>query len=141
MDKWYGAAGVCINEKLEILMIKQGKSHEPKMWAVPGGGKEESESYENCCIREIFEETGYEVKINQSLHVKEGVTFGVPVEVHYFLVNVIGGSATIQDPDELIHEIAWKSVYELETLEMGFPEDRNMLINLLNGVMPSDVTR
>ena len=31
----------------------------------------------------------------------------MPVNVHYYVVKM-GGSMKIQDPDELIHEIAWK---------------------------------
>lgn len=131
MDKWYGAAGICINDDRKILMVKQGKAHEHKMWSIPSGGKEGNETFEACCIREIFEETGYEVEITEKLYLKEGVTFGIPVEVHYFMVKVVGGSAKIQDPDGLIYEIAWKSAKEIETLEMSFPEDRKLLLKLI----------
>jgi ADP-ribose pyrophosphatase YjhB (NUDIX family) len=131
VDKWYGSAGICINENFEVLMVKQGQPHEPKVWTIPSGGKEENESFEECCIREIFEETGYEVEISKKLHVKEGFTFGVSVEVHYYMVDIIGGTAKIQDPDELIYEIGWKSVGDIQTLEMSFPEDRNYLLNLI----------
>lgn len=38
----------------------------------------------------------------------------------------------IQDPDNLIYDIAWKSLDELKTLDLGFPEDREFLIDYLN---------
>ena len=36
-------------------------SHETKsgLWLIPGGGMEEKETPEECCIREVEEETGY----------------------------------------------------------------------------------
>ncbi|CEG26250.1 MutT/nudix family protein [Bacillus sp. B-jedd] len=37
----------------------------------------------------------------------------------------------IQDPDNLIYEIAWKSVDEIRNLELSFPEDRDFLIEAI----------
>ena len=36
-------------------------------WMIPGGGLENDESEEECCIREIAEETGVEVETSQCL--------------------------------------------------------------------------
>jgi hypothetical protein len=55
----------------------------------------------------------------------------VTFEVHYFLVIKVGGKRNIQDPDNLIYDIAWKNVEELETLELSFPEDRDFLIDYI----------
>ncbi|WP_265182274.1 hypothetical protein [Geomicrobium sp. JCM 19055] len=52
----------------------------------------------------------------------------VAVEAHYFLVNVVGGKRNLQDPDNLIYDIAWKDVEELKTLELTFPEDQEFLM-------------
>jgi ADP-ribose pyrophosphatase YjhB (NUDIX family) len=128
MKKWYGSAGICMNKHGEILMVLQGKPHEEKAWSIPSGGKEEDESFEECCIREIWEETGLEVEIVRPLFVKEGTTYGIDVEVHYFEINVIGGALTIQDPDNLIHDIAWKSTDEMKNLNLAFPEDKDYLL-------------
>ncbi|WP_088070948.1 NUDIX hydrolase [Gottfriedia luciferensis] len=135
MEKWIGASGVCINRNAQILMVLQGKPEEKKVWSVPSGGLEKNETIEECCIREIFEETGYEAEIVKRLFVKEGVSYGFEVEVHYFEVKVVGGNAKIQDPDQLIYDIAWKSADEIKDLELSFPEDRNLLIELINKKM------
>ncbi|MFT4417198.1 NUDIX hydrolase [Fredinandcohnia humi] len=131
MGTWFGAAGICINEHNELLMVLQGKPDEKKLWAVPSGGKEGQESFEECCIREIREETGYDVEIVQSLHIKKGITYGIPVEVHYFEVQIIGGESSIQDPDGLIYKVAWKSEEETAHLELSFEEDRDFLLTYL----------
>ena len=54
----------CIREASRAVIIKDGKillSYETKndIWMLPGGGKEIGETYRNCVIREVCEETGY----------------------------------------------------------------------------------
>jgi ADP-ribose pyrophosphatase YjhB (NUDIX family) len=133
LNKWYGSAGVCINEKSEILMVLQGTPEEIKKWSVPSGGLEKGETFEECCKREIEEETGYIVDIVQELQVKKGFYEEDKwyCEVHYFLVKVVGGSPKIQDPDQLIYDIRWISIDTLQTLQLSFPEDREYLISCI----------
>jgi len=133
MEKWFGAAGVCLNDNAELLMVLQGKPEEVKTWSIPSGGLENGESFDQCCIREIEEETGYIVEICDELNVKEGTydDLGISFEVYYFLVNIIGGKRNIQDPDKLIYEVAWKTEEELEKLELTYPEDRSILIEYI----------
>lgn len=131
MNKWFGAAGVCINERGEILMVKQGLPKEEKLWSIPSGGKEINESYEACCIREVREETGYDVQIVKPLFIKESVERGIDVKVHYFEVKIIGGTTKIQDPDNLIYEIDWKAAHEVEQLALSFDKDREFLLNFV----------
>ncbi|MET3193929.1 NUDIX hydrolase [Bacillus sp. OAE603] len=132
MNKWIGAAGICINESNQVLMVLQGASDEKKLWSVPSGGLEIGETLEECCIRELREETGYDIRIIKPLFIKEGSSFGVTVEVHFFKIEVIGGEAKIQDPDQLIHDIAWKSAEEVKKLELSFPEDLKLILDLLD---------
>lgn len=132
MKNWYGSAGICINEKGQLLMVLQGKPEEEKVWSIPSGGKEDEETFDECCIREIKEETGYDVRIVKPLFTKEGITYGINVEVHYYEVEVIGGAAQINDPDHLIYEISWKTAEDISDLELSFPEDRKLLIDFIN---------
>lgn len=130
MEKRFGAAGICLNDNAELLMVLQGKPEEVKTWSIPSGGLEKGETYAQCCIREIEEETGYFAEILEKLNVKESAYnhLGISFEVHYFLVNVTGGQRNIQDPDGLIYKIAWKTEEEIEKLELTYPEDRSILI-------------
>ncbi|NHN35465.1 hypothetical protein G9U52_37875 [Paenibacillus sp. S3N08] len=52
-------------------------------------------------------------------------------EVTYFEVEIINGQPTIHDPDELIHEIAWKTVEQVKELQLSFPEDKEFLLNYI----------
>ncbi|MFD2042950.1 NUDIX hydrolase [Ornithinibacillus salinisoli] len=131
MKEWYGAAGVCVNENNEILMVKQGTPEEEKTWSVPSGGKENGETFEACCIREVNEETGYHVNIIRLLFAKKSTSDGYHTEVQYFEVQAYGGEAEIQDPDNLIYEIGWKSVEDITNLELTYPGDREILIDFI----------
>lgn len=133
MKNWSGAAGICINNHGEILMVKQGLPEEEKRWSIPSGGKEANETYEACCIREMSEETGYDVQIVKALFVKEIVEQGIDVKVQYFEVEIIGGMLEIQDPDHLIHEVSWKSADEIERLALSYEGDRVFLLDFIHG--------
>ncbi|HDR7712358.1 TPA: NUDIX hydrolase [Bacillus cereus] len=132
MERWIGSAAVCVNERNEVLMVLQGKEGEEKRWSVPSGGLEKGETLEECCIREVWEETGYNVEVVNKIYEKEGITYGVPVYVHYYFVKQIGGNMKIQDPDELIHEIALKGIHEVEQLCLAFPEDYELLCQYID---------
>ena len=133
MFHWKGAAGVCINEENQVLMVRQAAPGEDPKWTVPSGGIEEGESYEDCCIREFEEETGLKVEVVTKLQDKRGVNeqWGISFELEYFQVRVVSGEISVQDPDELILEIAWKSVEEIASLDMSYPEDVEFLTGLL----------
>lgn len=52
------------------IIIKDGQillSYEENtdQWFIPGGGIEGNESLEECCIREVSEETGYLIEIDK----------------------------------------------------------------------------
>lgn len=127
MEKWIGTAGVCVKNN-RVLMVLQGTPDEAKRWSVPSGGLEAGETLEDCCLREIEEETGYIGEIERFLYKKEGADR----EVHYFQLQIVGGEPTIQDPDELIFAVDWKSAEDLKELPLSFEEDREWFIHLLN---------
>ncbi|GAA0342897.1 hypothetical protein GCM10008967_36690 [Bacillus carboniphilus] len=86
------------------------------------------ESFEDCCKREILEETGYQVEVLEEFYIKnrEYQELGITAEVHYFIVKAVGGDMKIQDPDMLIYEIAWKSIDDIDELLLTYPEDLSM---------------
>lgn len=127
---WEGASCICLYEG-KLLMVLQGTPEEEKRWSVPSGGLELGETLEDCAIREVWEETGYVVKIKEKLHIKEGISFGIHFKVQYFLGEIVSGYPKIQDPDGLIYDIRWVSFEELKLLDLSFPEDRELLMNYL----------
>ncbi|MGA4721095.1 NUDIX hydrolase [Fictibacillus nanhaiensis] len=91
------AQGVVVREG-EILLVKQKVKRGDIVWNFPGGGVETGETYEQACIREVKEETGYHVNIIKSLIEKEGK--------YTYLCEVVSGFLAIED-DEDILDVRW----------------------------------
>jgi len=128
---WRGSAAICINEKNEILMVAQEKPNEPELWSVPSGGVKENETFEDCCIREVFEEMGYIIKVITKVIERNTTTYGVDVHIKYFEAEIIGGGRTFQDPDGLILDICWKPISQINDLKLMFEDEREILLNYI----------
>ncbi|WP_456271374.1 NUDIX hydrolase [Bacillus sp. AK031] len=120
MREWNGAAAICLNEQKEVLVVRGAGTN---IWSVPTGGIEQGETPEECCVREVKEETGYTVSIVRRLYVKEKVIQGINVTTHYFKVVKDGGEIAVNDHDQDIAEADWKSIEEYQQLEQMYPED------------------
>lgn len=53
-----GSGGIVINEKNEILLIKEKKGPRSVAWGFPGGRVDLGESMQEAAVREVREETG-----------------------------------------------------------------------------------
>ena len=58
------AGCLVVNENNEVLLIGD---NEGKIWTIPKGHAEENETIEQVALREVKEETGYEVEIIKRL--------------------------------------------------------------------------
>lgn len=56
-----GAFAVVLNEDKSKVLLHQRRDF--RIWSLPGGGVETGETPENAAIREVIEETGYEISI------------------------------------------------------------------------------
>ena len=124
---WNGAAAVVIREN-KVLMVRTRNTNS---WAVPSGGVEVRETPQQACLRELWEETGYKARIIKALHIKEAIINSYQVTTHYFLCEIIGGEIAYHDPDDSIEEIDWKTSNKLTTIEHDYPEDVQLLKELL----------
>ncbi|MBS3123103.1 NUDIX domain-containing protein [Candidatus Woesearchaeota archaeon] len=54
--------GVIVIKDRKVLLGKRKNTHGEGHWSYPGGHLEFGESWEECCRREVMEETGIEIK-------------------------------------------------------------------------------
>jgi 8-oxo-dGTP diphosphatase len=121
-------AVIIMNDK--VLMVQQHVQRGDIVWNFPGGGMEENETPEQTCIREVREETGYEVQIKKLLlKGKEKFTF---------LAEVIGGELSLDKEligNEDLVDVKWISLQDYEkfdtytrpVLELLHPNDHKTI--------------
>jgi len=127
---WNGASAIIIKDN-RVLMIRTKDSNS---WSIPSGGLEVGETAEEACIREIAEETGYEAKIVKKLHTKKTKIKDYKVTSQYLLCEITGGDIKYQDPDNEIEEISWKNSNEISKLILTYPEDKEVIEQLLSNL-------
>ncbi|HHU17609.1 MAG TPA: NUDIX hydrolase, partial [Clostridiales bacterium] len=126
---WTGGVRVIVpDEEGNILMVKQ--MHEGNdIWMVPGGGIEDGENSAEAAIREVFEETGLEIRIIRLLwHVEEVSETRGQRFVNFFLGERTGGKLRLgTDPEfdssnQVLREVKFLSKKEILNLERVYPE-------------------
>ncbi|MEU5262427.1 NUDIX hydrolase [Amycolatopsis sp. NPDC021455] len=97
------ASAITVHEG-RVLLVRRRVKEGSLSWQFPGGEIEEGESANEAAVRETREETGLEVKdvsvLGERVHPNTGRT------MIYVACQVIGGTATVVDDDELA-EFAW----------------------------------
>ena len=103
LERHVSAGGVVYRDNQgEIEVVLCGRTT-PTLWGLPKGTPDPGESVEQTAIREVNEETGLEVDIQQplgSIHYwfqRDGVR--IDKTVHFYLMRARGGSPENHDPE------------------------------------------
>jgi 8-oxo-dGTP diphosphatase len=76
-------------------------------WSLPKGKLDAGETFEEAALREIREETGFEVELGEELtEVRYEDHKGRPKLVRYWLMTITGGSFTVNDE---VDELRWET--------------------------------
>ena len=96
-----------------VLMIRRGHGPAAGEWAVPGGRVEAGELLESAVVREVAEETGLDVVVDELL----GWVERFDGDTHYVILDF---RVTVLDPDRSLQarddaaEAAWIPIAELD---------------------------
>lgn len=111
----------------QILMVKQYVQRGDIVWNYPGGGIDENETPEEACIREVKEETGYDVEIIKLIF-KSSNKFT-------YVAKVIGGELfldTNNECNEDIIDVSWVLIDEADMFDTYTSPLLKMLLDELN---------
>jgi 8-oxo-dGTP pyrophosphatase MutT (NUDIX family) len=125
------AGGVLVRElegKVQVLLV-----HRPRYddWALPKGKLEEGESPEQAAIREVREETGYEVTLGDALGEISYPVKGRPKLIYFWRMHPRGHSQGIQDHGEVM-EAVWLPLEDALT-RMSYPLEKQVLMRAFGG--------
>jgi 8-oxo-dGTP diphosphatase len=125
------AYGMCQREGHLLLARYVDPRSGEKWWTLPGGKLEHGEDPVEAVVREVHEETGYEVAVSHLLGVgsrTNDVAWGIPggAELHsvgvYYAVQVTGGELTNEDEGST-DEARWFPLGEVGGLDRAVPID------------------
>ncbi len=121
MKKIDVAVGVVVNKKGQILLTKRNDPKSPSThlkWQLPGGGVEKGETSSDACIREVAEETGYNISVKSSSPFTITHTYDNKMYVlHGFKAHVESGTMDVRSDEETL-EGRWFNRHEIDGLEM-----------------------
>ena len=93
--------GVFVKKEGKILLgLRRSETHGNQEWSLPGGHLEQGELFEDCCRREVLEETGLSITNIQ----KAGFTndlfpeAGLHYVTLYFSADYAGGNLANREP-------------------------------------------
>ena len=129
--KFEFSAGGIVYNKGKVLLIKTKNLKGKAVWVFPKGIIEKGEKAEDTALREVREETGYEVKIIKLLDKveyffrKEGEL--IKKSVKWFLMQPI---TKVSGPDWEVSEVKWFST--IEALEkLSYESDKELISRVM----------
>ena len=111
--------------RIEVLLVHR---RVPLLWALPKGTPDSGETIPETALREVREETGIAVEIEDELgsvsyfFVRRGVRFHKTV--HFFLMRPVGGR--IEEHDHEFDDVAWFQLEEALKV-MSYPTERDVV--------------
>ena len=116
-----GCSVTIFNETRQKVLLTRRKDN--GLWCLPGGHMESGESVEECCVREVFEETGLQVRVKRLTGVYSNpdqlVIYPDGNQAHFVVMNfeveIVEGELSLSDETS---EIGYFSLEEIESMPM-----------------------
>ncbi len=122
-----GVAGIMLSDKGEILLVRRAPGIDyAGLWCIPCGYVEYDEDVRDAVVREVKEETGFDIvpgevfAVHSNFHNPRQHTVGI-----WFLATLTGGSPQAGDDAD---ELGWFSLDDIPPL--AFPTDELVLDKL-----------
>ncbi len=91
-----GVNGVILNDQGQFLLLKH-RFHHDKPWGLPGGWINRGEGVEGGLVREVWEETGYQIQVDAFLGEEHH-----PLALGFFLLAHVTGGEERLDANEIL---------------------------------------
>ncbi len=120
MDRIIRYQGAIIRDDQLLLIQHREHASGRTYWILPGGGREEYESEEECVRREMLEETGLNVSIERLLMEDSDLPEGIYQRYKTYLCRVISGEAKPgYEPEE--EASSWYAISQVRWFDLKDP--------------------
>lgn len=121
---------VVLNREDEILLVRHKKGNK-SYWVLPGGRLEYGETFAECAVREVKEETGLEVQVERFLFLSEAIAPDRSRHIVNIFIKakVIGGTMQLGNEPVLVG-VDFIALEELRKLTL-FPPVSDEIIECL----------
>jgi ADP-ribose pyrophosphatase YjhB (NUDIX family) len=109
---------VLIDDAGRVLLVRRGHAPYEGTWSLPSGRAEQGETVRAAASREVFEETGLVVEVNELLGVvrRQDPAGTVHYEIHDFACSVVSGTLA---PGDDADDAQWFSEAEMADLDLS----------------------
>ncbi|MFQ3609303.1 MAG: A/G-specific adenine glycosylase [Chloroherpetonaceae bacterium] len=119
------AIGIVQRDDKVLIALRPPDGLLGNLWEFPGGKREAHESLEECCKREVEEETGLRVEVGERIAVVKHTYTHFKITLHAFLCTYRSGNAQPKSSQE----IRWVELSGLN--QFAFPKANKAVIDAL----------
>ena len=121
---------IVVTEDARILLVKHRKGSR-QYWVLPGGRLEYGETFEECAVRELKEETGLDVAVKEIVFLSEAIAPDRSRHIVnvYMTADVVGGVLKVGD-EPVLAAVDYIPLAELDKLSL-FPPVGKIVIDTL----------
>ncbi len=123
---------VVVNKENKILLVRHKKGNQ-RYWVLPGGRLEYGETFEECAIRELKEETGLDVEVERFLFLSEALAPDRSRHIVNIFIKakVVGGTMKLGD-EPVLAGVDFLPLEDLAKLTL-FPPVSDEILEALSG--------
>ncbi len=124
---------VVISGEGKILLVKHRKGPR-QYWVLPGGRLEYGETFQECAVRELKEETGLDVRVDKMVFVSEAIAPDRSRHIVnvYLTAHITGGVMKLGN-EPVLAGVDFVPVKDLEQVTLYPPVGRQILESLEEG--------
>jgi 8-oxo-dGTP diphosphatase len=121
----------------KILLVKHRKGSR-QYWVLPGGRLEYGETFQECAIRELKEETGLDIKVQRLIYMSEAIAPDRSRHIVnvYLTAEVIGGTLQLGS-EPVLAAVDYVPLEELETCTLYPPVGKKVVADAKTGFPPA----
>lgn len=111
----------------QVLLLKRSNPPHRGLWTAPGGKMEFGESPQECCLREVHEETGFHIMMPELCAIQTVIDIAIPIHWQLFIFRArLNQKLSPQhQPDHHEGEFCWFALDELSAIHRPYTDQQH----------------